>query len=1708
MIKDGDKFVNPNKIENTKTYVVNTGIIQVNQYLAGPDGKPSSVLGEPESVYGTIGEETVIKPFESKYYDPVSGEVKAVIQENRTSIDMLYKKNEEKTPDNVKIDLIHAKDYPLDQPANNPYGLVSKSYGNKYPFILKLDGMAPETIVNNADYWMTEDKLPKKDGKTDWSQVTAFKVIGSKDNTIVLNGKSSYSITLPMQAPVYQRYSLDDMRAYNTFAVRYSASSIEDGVKNQKFVEGNEVYIYMKSPRGSVDIYKTGNDLTKPKDQQEQKLEGAVFRIYHVYNKVLDRNKDVNDEKLFRPLEIDGKTYYVSTEPMSFTDENNQTYVDVKTDKYGYAHFGDLKYDRDYVVEEAAPPKGYKIDEKSRYNLVAGERLSNKEGVGITYKLNVENEKIYNLEKIEPLRGTVELRKLDKSGKPLPNTIFKLEGGTKKTPVYRYATASETGLVRFEYLPLFGKTDADGNEIPPYKIYEVGPRGALEPIEVMTFRLTNRKTEDGKADIKLAQSLMEGGKIDEIKIDKAGNPTYSLEPVKNDKAKLKLYKIGIFKISDQEKNPSELKNSYGKRLSGVKIKIKGVFEGSILPETKEFTTGSDGSIELSGLKVGKTYEISEDSLPKGYRYTPPKKDAEGNMVPDKKTTISLRVDNLGNIYLNDNLSNLNYGVIPNYPEKNTNRIDIRKTDDSNNVLSDVTFGLYEVKNPGKSDENLVRIQEKQTDNEGQLFFEDFGMTDDGKDYIQKTFEVKEEGQKPGYLPRFESFRFTTNGTTSTYYSLDPVNPEIQLSVLKTENGKKDAPVAGTEFSLYEGPDGTGKVLAKAVTDNDGKAVFDYHEYDINKQYSVKETKIPDGFGEVSKGKVYLFDLKGLKESRAFKGKYEIEATNIRTRGSIQIEKLDNQSHEPIAGPQFGLFEEGGSEPLFTGKTGKDGVLIFDKLEPGKTYTVKEINPPAGYVLNKNNSENIKINSAERIRRTYYNSRVDTELVINKTDGNGGLVKDAQFTLDERYALVFYRNAVVKTSDENGAVTFNKLQQGRTYRLRETSADKARLVSDDSVRFMDNDSVWCIEVLRNKENPDQSDFRITDKNGKEVKLDSSGKLTVANKPIKTKDITVTKTWKDSPSDHPAAYFKLTRKLEGNLQKEDAKDVTGKSCEILKAEGDNPFTENCKWTKLPETDSSGKAYTYYVEEVDKNGNPLKLEDYTMGEVNADGDNFTVTNTYKHTDLSAEKIWDDNDNQDGKRKDVKLHLTKQIGNGSAVKVDGSDKTIDKNASGAQLTAKWSDLPIYEDGQLISYNVVENQILEYTSEVKKNSDYSFTVTNTHTPELTDINAEKVWKDNDNQDGMRKDVVLVLSKKADDQLAHVKVEGSERVIDKDASGDALKVTWKNLPKYEGGKLLTYNVVEGEIPEYTSEVKNNKDYSFTLTNSHTPETTVIKATKVWNDADNQDGKRKDIVLHIEKRAGDGEFTEVENSKKTIGKSSQGEDLTAVWDKMPVYEGGKKLEYKVVEENAPEGYETAGNKIKGKDYEFEVTNSYTPEKVQVTAQKVWDDKDNQDGKRAEVKLHLTKQTEGSKVVKVSGSDKTIKADASGDELKAVWENLPKYESGKLISYQVEEEDIPEYTSSVEKNSDYSFTVTNKHVPEVTDLYVTKVWDDKDNQDGKRAEITFYLTKEVEGQPVKVEHSEKTLAKDASGDDLIVKWENLPKYEGGELLNYNF
>ena len=458
---------------------------------------------------------------------------------------------------------------------------------------------------------------------------------------------------------------------------------------------------------------------------------------------------------------------------------------------------------------------------------------------------------------------------------------------------------------------------------------------------------------------------------------------------------------------------------------------------------------------------------------------------------------------------------------------------------------------------------------------------------------------------------------------------------------------------------------------------------------------------------------------------------------------------------------------------------------------------------------------------------------------------------------------------------------------------------------------------------------------------------------------------------------------------------------------------------------------------------------------------------------TSISVEKIWNDNNDQDGKRPtQIKLQLkANNESKGEPIILTAGDDGI---WQADELKYTWTDLPKYENEKEINYTVEELDVengynVTYNTETAR----KVLITNTHTPEKTKYSVEKIWSDNNNQDGKRPESIQV----------QLKANGSNKgEVIALSSNNNWKNTWTNLPKYENGKEITYTVEE-VVPEgYAASYNTSSKGKTIITNTYETEKTTYSVEKVWNDGENQDGKRPSDV-QVQLKANGHNFGD-------LAKLNAENNWRNTWTDLPKYESGKEITYSV-EEVVPEGYTVSYNtETTGKTV---ITNTHEIEKISYSVEKVWNDNNNQDGKRLDsIKVQL--KANGNNIGEVI----TLNVK---NNWKNTWTNLPKYEDGKEITYSVEEVSVPnDYEVSYNTNSEGKTVITNTHKPEKISYRVEKKWDDMNNENKIRPneiEVQLKANGINKGSTIKL-NAENTWKN---------TWNDLPKYENGVEIKYS-
>ena len=489
---------------------------------------------------------------------------------------------------------------------------------------------------------------------------------------------------------------------------------------------------------------------------------------------------------------------------------------------------------------------------------------------------------------------------------------------------------------------------------------------------------------------------------------------------------------------------------------------------------------------------------------------------------------------------------------------------------------------------------------------------------------------------------------------------------------------------------------------------------------------------------------------------------------------------------------------------------------------------------------------------------------------------------------------------------------------------------------------------------------------------EVSGDSTKGFTITNSytPGKT-NVKVNKVWDDSNNQDGIRPNSIEVQLYANGKEK------GEAVELNVDNNWSRFFDNL------DEKVAGKVIEYTVKET------TEIPGYTTSIDDSDKSNVTITNSHttEKTEFAGTKTWDDADNQDGVRPDsITVNL---LANGQ--KVDSKEIT-----SADDWSYSFTGLPKNESGKAIKYEVSEETVEGYDVKID-----GFNITNTHTPETTEVTGTKTWDDNNNQDGIRPDSVTV------NLLADGIPTGQTAEVNADTDW---KYEFTDLPVFEVGsvgKKVVYTVTEDAVDGYQ---RTTPADAFDITNTHTPETTEVTGTKTWDDNNNQDGIRPDSII-----------VNLMANGKVVGttKVSAETNWKYTFSNLPkhvVGSEGKEVIY-TISENDVEGYTTTYNG-------FNIVNTHTPGKKGLTVTKAWEDDNDKDRLRSdfiEVQLYANSKAVG-EPVKLSADNNWT----------TTWTDLDEKVSGMAVKYTVMEvTEVKGYTATVTVKDDSNIIITNTH-----------------------------------------------------------------------------
>ena len=333
-----------------------------------------------------------------------------------------------------------------------------------------------------------------------------------------------------------------------------------------------------------------------------------------------------------------------------------------------------------------------------------------------------------------------------------------------------------------------------------------------------------------------------------------------------------------------------------------------------------------------------------------------------------------------------------------------------------------------------------------------------------------------------------------------------------------------------------------------------------------------------------------------------------------------------------------------------------------------------------------------------------------------------------------------------------------------------------------------------------------------------------------------------------------------------------------------------------TNLPMYNDAGLEIAYSWREIESVPSGYLLTDYLTGK------DASYTYTLK-TSATVTIEWDDADDQDGIRPET---LTATLSNGTDVTLNPANS----------WTATVDNLPMYNDeGYKIEYNWTQDEDVlpeGYTMTNLSKEGIVTTITNSHTPEKTQVKVSKVWNDNNNKEGFRPTSVTVHLKKGETEIESAVLN----------AGNEWTHTWSGLQKYENGTAINYTVTEDEVANYETPViekVSETEWEYTVTNSRELEETEATVKVVWVDGNNELHNRPASVTAT--LLADGTATE-----NTVTMNAEN-NWTATLTGLQKYSNGEEVDYTWLQGTLPEGYVQTNSAVAETVTTF--TDSYYP-----------------------------------------------------------------------------------------------------------------------------------------------------------------------------------
>ena len=266
-------------------------------------------------------------------------------------------------------------------------------------------------------------------------------------------------------------------------------------------------------------------------------------------------------------------------------------------------------------------------------------------------------------------------------------------------------------------------------------------------------------------------------------------------------------------------------------------------------------------------------------------------------------------------------------------------------------------------------------------------------------------------------------------------------------------------------------------------------------------------------------------------------------------------------------------------------------------------------------------------------------------------------------------------------------------------------------------------------------------------------------------------------------------------------------------------------------------TAKGYRYEVKSAEAAEVTDEEEEIDLESLIPSGLVLTLVHTPQATIPASGTIsWDDDENRDGLRPES---VTLRLMNG--------EEELDSQTVTAENEWKFDfgEVAAYEDGQIVTYTLAEDEIEGYGSAdtqmtaADETEEAGFIVPNIHTPKTVNMNGSVIWEDNGNAEARPQSVTVrllangevvsaltvtpdgastkLLDVPADDETEGETTEGAEAEAEANAD-DAAETedatqradniwawSFTGVPVYSEGSEVNYAVEQDRVPGYTTE---------------------------------------------------------------------------------------------------------------------------------------------------------------------------------------------------------------------------------------------------------------------------------------------------------------